>query len=462
MKKHKSTLVKILAAMSLFVVLLIVGAGVSCSLSAGNDNTNDNTYEQLKVFSSVIDLLEKNYVDPVDPKKLIDAAIKGMVESLDPHCQYLPPDAFEELQTDTQGEFEGIGIVITMSRGMLTVISPIEGTPAYKAGIQPGDIITKIDNEPTTDMELWEAVKKMRGKKGTKVTITIHREGVKEEISFDLVRAVIPILSVKSALLKPGYGYIWITNFQANTTDDFKKALEKLESTDNGSLNGLILDLRNNPGGLLDQAVSISDVFLDKGIILKVKERENEKVYNAHPIRKRHNYPIVLLINGGTASASEIVAGALKDHKRALIMGTTSFGKGSVQTVQPLNGGSGIKYTIARYYTPNGTSIQAKGIVPDIEVQYKVIEDTEKKESAFIKEKDLKHHLLAEPEAEKQKDEKSPPPKPEEKDTDLTNTKYGELDVDMLLHDSQIARALDALVSYRILGSMDDGRYDNK
>jgi len=451
MSNKKSRWIKILGVTSTLACLLIIGAGFSCTLSAGSDET----YKSLKIFSSVIETLEKEYVDPVDTTELIEAAIQGMVKSLDPHSEYLPPDAFKDFQSDTRGEFEGIGIVITMPKGVLTVISPIEGTPAFKSGIQPGDIITTIDGEPTADMELWEAVKRMRGEKGTSVTITIRREGVAEEMAFDLVRAVIPIVSVKHTMLKPGYGYVWVTNFQANTTDELKTALADLKADNGGDLKGLILDLRNNPGGLLDQAVAISDLFLDEGTILSVKEREKESTYNARPDKTRNDYPLVLLINGGSASASEIVAGALQDHKRALVIGTTSFGKGSVQTVQPLSDGSGIKFTIARYYTPSGTSIQTKGIVPDIEVKSALLDPADEKAPARPKEKDLKNHLEAEPMTDGPADEEDKAPAGDDKKTekDLTNTRYGDLDLDLLLRDAQVVRALDALISYEIFSA---------
>ncbi|MFZ5563944.1 MAG: S41 family peptidase [Thermodesulfobacteriota bacterium] len=449
MEKNQTQWIRIAAVVSVIACLLIIGAGFACNSSA----SSDETYKSLKIFSAVIEQLEKDYVDPVDTKQLIEAAIQGMVKSLDPHSEYLPPDAFKEFQTDTKGEFEGIGIVITMPKGLLTVISPIEGTPAFKSGILPGDIIIAIDGESTMDMELWEAVKRMRGEKGTTVNLTIRREGVAEEMSFDLVRAVIPIVSVKYTMLKPGYGYVWVTNFQGNTTDDVKKALAELEADNKGTLKGLIFDLRNNPGGLLDQAVAISDLFLDEGTILSIKERKDENTYSAHPDKVRHDYPMVLLINGGSASASEILAGALQDHKRALVIGTTSFGKGSVQTVQPLNDGSGIKYTIARYYTPNGTSIQNRGIIPDIEVKFALMEEPADKEPRTIKEKDLKNHLEAAPKNgapaknEKKKDAGT------EKKEDLSQVRYGSLDVDLLMRDSQVVRALDALISYEIFSA---------
>jgi len=453
MKIPSSKTIKTGLALLSVCLVFILTAGFQRSISA----SNSEAYQELKIFTNVIEELEESYVDPVDTKKLVESAIKGMVSSLDPHSQYLPPDAFEEFQADTQGEFEGLGIVITKPKGLLKIISPIEGTPAYRAGVQPGDIITKIDGESTEDMALWEAVKKMRGEKGTPVEITIFRKGEPEELTFTLVRDVIPITSVKSILLQPGYGYIWITNFQANTMDELTTAMDSLESENNGELTGMILDLRNNPGGLLDQAVSVSDLFLRKGEILTVKSRGDEQVYQAHDNSRDKTCPVVTLINGGSASASEIVAGALQDHKRALIMGTPSFGKGSVQTIKPLGDGSGIKFTMARYYTPSGRSIQAKGIDPNITVSYRVLE-ADADGSAMLKESDLKNHLEAEPETGDSEESGSQSPSESEKPAarpGMENSKYGDLSAEQLLLDSQINRALDTLISYEIFKTLE-------
>ncbi len=405
---------------------------------------NDNTYKSLKLFTDVLEELEKNYVDDVDTDELIHNAIKGMVGNLDPHSSFMPPEAFDELQDDTKGEFSGIGIVIIMKNAILTVVSPIEGTPAYKAGIQAGDIIIRIDDKSTKDMALWEAVNMMRGPRYKLVVITVIRKGEQNSIEFSLKRDLIPMESVRSAMLEPGYGYLRITNFRMSTFDDIKKHLGKLESENNG-LKGLIMDLRDNPGGLLDQAVKISDLFLDQGNIVSIKGRQerNTQVFKAHLNTEDRRYPIVVLINGGSASASEIVAGALQDHSRALILGTTSFGKGSVQTVHPLKEGFGIKYTIARYYTPNDTSIQAKGIVPDIEVEYEILEKKEKKVSIFdrmIREKDLKNSL---------KPEKTTQP-----ETIKKQKHQRLLDSDQLQQDAQVKRALDILISYGVFSNL--------
>jgi len=407
---------------------------------------DDNTYKSLKLFIDVLEELEKNYVDDVDSEELIHNAIKGMVGNLDPHSSFMPPEAFDELQDDTKGEFSGIGIVITVKDSILTVVSPIEGTPAYKAGIQAGDIIIRIDDKSTKDMAFWEAINMIRGPRHKTVLITVIREDEPESIEFSLKRDMIPMESVRSAMLEPGYGYLRITNFRMSTLDDIKKHLETLESENNG-LKGLVMDLRDNPGGLLDQAVKISDLFLSQGNIVSIKGRQerNTQVFKAYPNDEDRKYPIVVLINGGSASASEIVAGALQDHSRALILGTTSFGKGSVQTVRPLKEGFGIKYTIARYYTPNGRSIQAKGIEPDIEVEYEILTKKEKKLSMFdrmIREKDLKNSL---------KPEKIKQP---EKIKKQSKKHQRLLDTDQLQHDAQVKRALDILISYGVFSKL--------
>jgi len=437
--------VKLWSMMIVAVVIWSVWVGVDPNLTA----SDDETYRGLKLFTDIIELVEKNYVDKADGKKLIENAIQGMLQGLDPHSTLLPPEAFKELQLDTQGEFTGIGVSITMRDGFITVISPIDGTPASKAGIQAGDRILKVNGELTKDLR--DAVNKIRGPKGTKVTVTIGRQGVAEPIDFTLVRDVIPIESVRWALLKPGFGYVWITNFRESTTEDMKAAITKMES-EGKPLQGLILDLRDNPGGLLSQAIDVSDLFLDDGKILSIRGRlkRNTKVFEAHPGPKGYDYPVVVLINGGSASASEIVAGALQDHQRALIMGTVSFGKGSVQNVEALRDGYGIKLTIARYYTPNGRTIQAKGIEPDIVVEFKNPKELEKQKiPKHLKEKDLQNHLEAEPPAKKEKtDVDKPSKKPEEKE-ELSD---GKISLKRLKADNQVTRALDVLVSFEIFG----------
>jgi carboxyl-terminal processing protease len=417
-------------------------AAVIFMLTAGSVHAADEkTYQSLKLFADVLEELENNYVDEVKPEELVHNAIKGMVGNLDPHSSFMPPDAFDELQDDTKGEFSGIGIVITMKDGILTVVSPIEGTPAYEAGITAGDIIVKIDDASTKDMAMWEAVNKMRGPRYEEVKITIIREGASAPLVFTVKRDLIPMTSVRSAMPAPGFGYLRITNFRMNTLDDVIEQLSDLEKQGNG-LKGLIIDLRDNPGGLLDQAIRISDLFINEGTIVSIKGRieKNNQVFKANPNFPERNYPIVTLINGGSASASEIVAGALKDNSRSLILGTTSFGKGSVQTVQPLDEGFGLKYTIARYYTPSGHSIQAKGIEPDIPLEPGTVEEAPKDNSDFellLKEKDLKNSL-----------------KPEEDETKNKKKSQKDAEIEKLSKDLQIKRALDILISYGVFSKI--------
>lgn len=436
--------------------LIVIGAamfgpGVYCGLS----DSRETTYQGLKIFSDVIELVEKNYVDEVEPKTLIENAIQGMVSSLDPHSALLTPEAYKELQIDTHGEFTGIGIHVTMRDNLVTVISPIDGTPAYQAGIKAGDKIIKVDGTPTEDLR--DAVKRMRGPKGTEVMITIIRQGEPNPLDFTLIRDVIPIHSVKATRLQPGYGYVWVTHFRENTYDDLVAALEKLESQSQ-PMKGLVLDLRDNPGGVLDQAIRISDLFLSDGLIMtsKGRHKRHNRSYTASDTDKSRAYPMVVLVNGGSASASEIVAGALQDQKRALIIGTTSFGKGSVQAIENLRDGYALKYTIARYYTPSGRSIQAKGVEPDIVVAHAIIEEALTDQDRLLKERDLANHLKAEPRRKKKekakKDKTKEPEKPEKPPSRLSP-----LDVDALKSDSQVRRALDTLISYEIFNKLVNG-----
>ena len=383
-----------------------------------------DTYEKLKIFSDALTIVQKNYVDEVKVDDLIYGSIKGMLETLDPHSGFLPPDAYKELQVETKGTFGGVGIEITLKDGILTVVSPIEDTPAYKAGIISGDQIVKIDGKFTKNMTLTDAVKNMRGAEGTKVNLTIMREGFSEPKNFTLTRAIIQIKSVKYKKLQDDLGYIRIAQFQEITDHDFSSALHQLESGEK-PLKGLILDLRNNPGGLLDQAIKISDFFIDEGVIVYTEGRvESQKIkFFAHKNEKVRDYPMVILVNGGSASGSEIVAGALQDHGKAVLVGTQTFGKGSVQTIIPLDDGSGIRITTARYYTPNGRSIQAKGIAPDITVEDRLPgTDKEGKKIQFPKESDLERHLPGE-EVEEPAEQVKPKGKPEEKKTVEDETK---------------------------------------
>lgn len=358
---------------------------------------SDKTFQKIKIFGEALSEIQKKYVEDKDSKDLIYGAIKGMVTTLDPHSAFLTPEEFKELEIETTGIFSGIGIEITLKDGILTVVSPIEGSPADKAGLRAGDKILQINDKSSKNMSLTDAVRLIRGTRGTKVNLTILHEGEKETQKYSITREVIPIKSVKSKSLEENYGYIRISTFQDKTTEDFQAALKKLEAT-KGGLKGLVLDLRNDPGGLLNEAVKIADEFLETGLIVYTQGRIKDQnlKFNAHPNKTPKNYPIVVLVNEGSASASEIVAGALQDQKRAIILGMPTFGKGSVQTIIPLDDGSGLKLTTARYFTPNGRSIQAKGITPDILVKGKPPlkkGETAEKEPRMLREKDLERHM---------------------------------------------------------------------
>jgi len=362
----------------------------------------DDTYRQLQTFANVLAIVQKNYVEPVSTKQLVNGAITGMLASLDPHSAYLTPDLYRDLEVETRGSFGGLGIEITIKNDVLTVVSPIEGTPAYNAGIKAGDQILKINDDFTKGMTLTDAVKMMRGPKGSKIRLTIHREGIADLFTVSVLRDVIRIKSVKTKELKNGYGYVRITTFQDGTNDDVDKAIEKFAKQDHGRIKGLVLDLRDNPGGLLNQAVSVSDDFVDGGLIVYTQGRlENQQQkYFAHKKKDFADFPMVVLVNGGSASASEIVAGALQDQRRAIIEGTQTFGKGSVQTILPLDDQSALRLTTARYYTPNGRSIQAVGITPDVVVEAPKptlasleIPGIELNGEDEIRESDLLHHF---------------------------------------------------------------------
>ena len=402
------------------------------------------SYEGLETFTNILSIVQKNYVEEVDTKRLVEGAINGMLASLDPHSAYLTPELYKELQVETKGAFGGLGIEITNRNGMLTVVAPIEDTPAARAGIKPQDIILKIDGEFTKDMSLVEAVKKMRGPKNTKVRLTIKRENPAQLLDVTLTREVIKIQSVKSHTLPGGYGYLRITQFQEHTDDDVEKALHQLEK-DTGGMRGLVLDLRNNPGGLLTQAVKISDEFLDSGLIVYTDGRlENQKQkYFAHKANTWGDFPMVVLVNGGSASASEIVAGALQDHKRAMVLGTQTFGKGSVQTILPLDENSALRLTTARYYTPNGRSIQAKGIEPDV-----VIEEGKQVTNAkggdasgtMLREANLPRHLHQPKDAKDQDANPEVAPDSDTSEVVPPDVKEGEVG-----HDPQLDKALELL-----------------
>ena len=358
----------------IIVGLVAASVGLSVVLFGGQglnlvSAVDRSTYEDLEAFTNVLAIVQKNYVEETETQALIEGAINGMLGALDPHSAYLTPDSYQELQVDTEGSFGGLGIEITVRDSILTVVSPIEDTPAYRAGVQAGDQIIKINGELTKDMSLIQAVKKMRGKQGTQITISVRREDVPRLIDISLIREVIKIRSVKSKTLEKGYAYIRVTQFQDRTSRDLDTVLKKL-GQENGQLQGMVLDLRNNPGGLLSQAVKVSDLFLNSGMIVYTEGRleSQRQKYFAHP-GGYTDIPLVVLVNGGSASASEIVAGAVQDHGRAVVLGTKTFGKGSVQTILPVDGGAALRLTTAMYFTPNGRSIQVTGIAPDIELE---------------------------------------------------------------------------------------------
>lgn len=436
------------------VVALVVFIGVStqrrCDAKGGSKE-----YEYIGLLTDVMTIVKKSYVEEVDSKKLIYGAINGMLTALDPHSSFMTPDTFKELKVETKGAFGGLGIEISMKDGILTVISPIEDTPAQRAGIKAGDQILKIDDRFTKDLSITESVKRMRGPKGSKVILTIMRDGFERPKEFPLIRDIIQVKSVRSRMLENGYGYIRIAQFQERTDEDVAKALKTLQEENKGrQLDGLVLDLRNDPGGLLDQAVRVADHFIESGKLIvytEGRDKDARMQFTATSRSKEPGYPIVVLINGGSASASEIVAGALQDHKRAVVMGTQSFGKGSVQTIIPLSDDSGLRLTTARYYTPSGRSIQAKGITPDITVeQLELPKQSSKREAMFIREKDLENHFENTDDGKKPEVKKEQP-QDKEVGKDISEATKA---ADQLKSDYQLIRALDLLKGWDILKRM--------
>ena len=429
----------------LVVALVFFSLGIYMGLTHARRVGADieSAYGKLKVLADVFAIVERNYVEPVKANNLINGAINGMLETLDPHSNYMAPEVYKEMQTETRGSFGGIGFEITIRDKVLTVVAPIEDTPASRAGIQSGDMILRIDGKSTKDMTLVEAVKLMRGPQGTQVTITLMRQGFTEPKDFTLTRAIIPIRSVRFKTLEPGYGYIKVSQFIERTFSDLENALNKLESKEK-PLKGLILDLRNNPGGLLEQAVKVADLFLESGMIVYTEGRvEGQKMkFFVQKKEKVREYPMIVLVNGGSASASEIVAGALQDQGRAVILGTQTFGKGSVQTIIPLEDGSALRLTTARYYTPNGRSIQAQGIAPDIAVADLVPEGKRSVAPRFMREKDLEHHLQGDKEQAVPEKNKEPDKTPEASATPQST------------EDPPLDRALELLKTWQILNKV--------
>lgn len=426
--------------LSAFIATMMLLALIGAVFAANTEKPEENpssSYQELQLFSDVLTIVRNSYVEDVSIKDLVYGAIDGMLASLDPHSGFMTPDIYKEMKVDTRGEFGGLGIEISLRDGVLTIVAPIEDTPASRAGLQAGDHILKIEDQYTKEMEIMEAVHLMRGTPGTEVTITVMRSSFEKPQPFTMKREVIKVKSVKSQTLEKGFGYVRLTQFQERSGADLGKALDQLREDNNGVLQGLVLDLRNNPGGLLDQAIEVSDLFLADGLIVYTRGREEDAQaeFSAMQSGTEPDYPIVVLINGGSASASEIVAGALQDHKRAVIMGTQSFGKGSVQTIIPLSDDSGLRLTTAKYYTPKGTSIQARGITPDIEVEQAEIKEAEKLD--HFREKDLKNHFDSE-------------------HIGGDNKSKAELQIDdELRKDYQLMRALDLLKGWRILQKLE-------
>ena len=432
------------------------------NLLAEEEKNKQNAYNKLKVFSEVLSLIESNYVEPIEKDSMIEGAISGMVKSLDPHTSYMPPVSYKEMQVETTGKFGGLGIEISVRDGVLTVVSPIEDTPAFKVGIEPGDKIIKIEDESTLDMTLQDAVSRLRGETGSPVTITIFRKTFKAPKEFTIVRDIIKVRSVVSKLYQNNIGYIKIRSFSKNTSSGLDKALEELRGK---GITKLILDVRNNPGGLLNQAVEVTDRFLNReNLIVYTKGRSDEQNmrFTSHDKVAGVSYPMIVLVNGGSASASEIVAGALQDLGRAVILGTQTFGKGSVQTIIPLSDGSALRLTTARYYTPSGRVIQENGIEPDIIVEMKPRNELDKKEGKkeepeektrlrrFLREKDLKKHLKGKSSIEGVDEEDETD---EETSNKIEESIAKELDED-LKKDNQLQQAVSLLSGWEVMKKM--------
>jgi carboxyl-terminal processing protease len=376
----------------LFVAFCLFSRPICAEISQAD---KEATYKQLELFSNILSILQENYVEEINTKEALNGAIRGLLYSLDPHSSYLAPESFRDLQEETRGSFSGIGIEVTIKNDLLTIVSPIADTPADQAGLKANDVILEIDGKKTKNMGPYEAIEKLRGPAGTSVTLSILREGWEELKKMTLKREVIPVQSVKAEFLSPGFVYSRITKFQSHTGSEFKTKLQQLKNE--RQIDGLILDLRNNPGGLLHQAVSVADIFLEKGKIVYTKGRKPDQntVFTAHASGETRQYPMVILVNEGSASAAEIVAGAIQAHKRGIVVGTQTFGKGTVQTIIPLPDGAGLRMTTATYYTPDDRSIQAMGITPDVEVPFvaSVPPEKPKSEKKLVKEADLTNHL---------------------------------------------------------------------
>ena len=403
--------------------------------------TGELPVDEIRAFAEVFTKIKKDYVEDVEDGELLEYAIRGMLEGLDPHSSYLDEEAYLDLQEGTTGEFGGLGIEVGMEDGFIKVISPIDDTPAQKAGLQAGDLIIRLDDTPVKGMSLTDAVARMRGEPGTDITLTIIRDGAEKPLKVTITRDVIKVKSVRTQVLEPGFGYLRISHFQSRTAEDARAALQRLKQDNDGRLDGLILDLRNNPGGILSAAVGVSDLFLDSGLIVYTEGRidDSKLRFNAKPADLMEDAPVVVLVNAGSASASEIVAGALQDHKRAIIMGQKTFGKGSVQTVLPVSNAAALKLTTARYYTPSGRSIQASGIEPDVTLARVKVESLEDEESNFITEENLSRHLDNNGE--------------ETQDSDAEAVETDEESSAQLTEDYALQQALNVLKGLQILGA---------
>lgn len=464
---RKNMKLTLLATVAFSIALMPLSARAQDDRTAGAAQqqqviqNSSETYRQLNLFGDVFERVRLQYVDEVADKDLIENAINGMLVALDPHSSYLNEEDFNDMQIQTRGEFGGLGIEVTMENGIVKVVSPIDDTPAFRAGVQAGDYITHLDDEPIVGMNLNDAVDKMRGKVGTKIKITIRREGLADPLEVTITRDIIKISSVKHDVLDDSIGYIRITTFNQNTEEGLKNAVKDIKGKLGDKLLGYVLDLRNNPGGLLDQAIAVSDAFLDKGEIVSTRGRHEEdtKRDNATSGDITDNAPVVVLINGGSASAAEIVSGALQDHRRAIVLGTKSFGKGSVQTIIPLPGHGAMRLTTARYFTPSGHSIQAKGIEPDIVVEQAKLETIG---GRGLRESDL-HGALANPEGLGEKDVQNDKKKDKDKDKNKDTNKDKKEDPEKTPdksseakdenQDYQLSRAKDLIRGVSLYGS---------
>lgn len=406
--------------------------------------------DELRAFTGVLDAVKQDYVEPVQDKALLENAIRGMLSNLDPHSAFLDAEAFQDLQIGTSGEFGGLGIEVSQEDGFLKVIAPIDDTPAQRAGIRAGDLIIRLDDVSVKGMPLADAIQRMRGKPNTAITLTLVREGARKPLKIKLIREIIQVRSVKGRLLEPGFGYLRITQFQSKTDQNLRQALQEIEQQNKGPLRGVVLDLRNNPGGVLNGAVDVADEFLDNGAIVQTKGRGNgsDQSFKATPGDLLKGAPLVVLVNSGSASASEIVAGALQDHRRALILGERTFGKGSVQTILPLGNGTAVKLTTARYYTPNGRSIQAEGIEPDIKLKpLKVADGADSSDTDPVKEADLTGHLRN----DRNNPDNPAPSAPPESVGPAERAPDAKVDSDLAQSDYQLYEALNLLKGMTLL-----------